>query len=67
MNKKDLIRLIILYILLFLLGTTFFLISFHIPIFAKIVDIFFFRGIALIILSGLIISMIMIFLNEKVN
>ncbi len=67
MNKKDLFRLIILYILLFLLGSTLLVISFHIQAFTKIIDVLFYRGILLIVFWGLIISLIMLCLKAKVN
>ena len=67
MNKKDLFRLIILYILLFLLGSTLLVISFHIQVLTKIIDVLFYRGILLIVFWGLIISLVMLCLKAIVK
>ena len=64
MKKNDVIKLILIYIILFIFGSICYVLSFHTFLF-KFIDVFFYRGIALIILWGIIITLLMIFLRQK--
>lgn len=62
MKKLDLLKLVVIYAVLFMIGTVFYVLSFRTFVFAGI-PVFFYRGITLILLWGLIISGMMIALK----
>ncbi len=65
MSFKDIAKLIGIYAVLFIFGTVLYIACFHTPVLA-FMDVFFYRGIALIVLWGVIISAIMFILKKKV-
>lgn len=64
MTKKELLKLILVYAVLFLIGTIAYIASFHTFLF-KFVSVFFYRGIILIVFWGLIVSAGMFFIKKK--
>ena len=55
MSKKEFFKLILVYAVLFIIGTAAYIASFHTFI-LSFLNVFFYRGIALIVLWGIIIS-----------
>ncbi len=64
MTVKDFFRLVLVYIVLFLVGTALYLVSFRIP-FVNMIDVFFYRGLIVIFACGVIVSIIMMILMKK--
>lgn len=64
MTKKDVLKLLLIYLILFSFGSLFCILSFH-TFFLDFIDVFFYRGISLIIIWGIIITLIMFFLKQK--
>lgn len=60
---KNLVKAIAVYIVLFTIGTMGFVLSFHIPLF-DFIDVFFYRGVALILFWDILLSLVMIFLSR---
>ncbi len=63
MKISSLLKLFLIYISLFIIGTIAYILSFRTPLINNI-SVFFYRGIALIILWGIIISVAMILLKR---
>lgn len=63
MKISSLLKLLLIYISLFIIGTIAYILSFQTPLLNNL-SVFFYRGIALIILWGIIISVIMILLKR---
>ncbi|MCQ2517059.1 MAG: hypothetical protein MJ094_09430 [Saccharofermentans sp.] len=64
MTKKQVLKLILVYAVLFLVGTFAYIASFHTFI-LSFLNVFFYRGIALIVLWGIIISVLMLIIKKK--
>lgn len=62
MKLKDVLIIIAIYILLYLLGTALFVAFFSTPLLQNI-HVFFYRGISLIIVSGIIVGVVMLILK----
>lgn len=66
MKKNEIFKLILIYCILLCFGTIFYISSFHTFLFSFI-DVFFYRGIILIIFWGIIITLIMLYLKLKIH
>lgn len=64
MNKKQILKLILIYAVLFIIGTVAYIASFHTPLLGFL-NVFFYRGIALIVLWGILISIAMFVIKKK--
>lgn len=64
MSKKEFFKLILVYAVLFIIGTAAYIASFHTFI-LSFLNVFFYRGIALIVLWGIIISAVMFIIKKK--
>ena len=64
MTKKQVFNLLLVYILLFVVGTAAYIASFHTFI-LSFLNVFFYRGIALIVLWGIIVSVVMFVIKKK--
>lgn len=65
MKRNDLIKLLLIYIILFLVGTLWYTLSFHTFLF-KFIDVLFYRGIVLIIFWGIVITILMLIIKKKI-
>ena len=66
MNRKIFLKIFLLHCLFFVLGTTFFILLFHTKILSNI-DILFYRGIGLLIISSIFLLAVMCFYKKISN